>query len=88
MKKTICAVIVTYNRKEYLSKLLEALRFQTRRLDGVLIFDNHSSDGTDHYLLALQNQSKKKFCIKAARIIIFAPLLTQEGQVDFMVQFQ
>ena len=51
MKKTICAVIVTYNRKEYLSKLLEALRFQTRRLDGVLIFDNHSSDGTDHYLL-------------------------------------
>lgn len=51
MGKTICAVIVTYNRKEYLLKLLSSLRSQSRKLDGILILDNHSSDGTDQLLL-------------------------------------
>lgn len=44
MKKT-AAVIVTYNRKELLSKCLEHLRIQTVPLD-VLVIDNASTDGT------------------------------------------
>lgn len=42
----ICAAIVTYNRKNYLIKLLTALKRQSRNIDGILIFDNHSTDGT------------------------------------------
>lgn len=50
MDRSICAVVVTYNRKEYLSKLIDALKTQTRKLDGILVFDNHSTDGTGRYL--------------------------------------
>ena len=43
---TICAVVVTYNRKELLKKCLEALLCQTYQLDKILVIDNHSTDGT------------------------------------------
>lgn len=41
----ICAVIVTYNRKELLIKNIDSLLMQTCPLD-ILIYDNASTDGT------------------------------------------
>jgi len=49
-KETICAVVVTYNRKKLLLECLEALLKQTHPLDGILIVDNASSDETPHLL--------------------------------------
>lgn len=51
MINKICAVIVTYNRKKYLLELLNALKNQTKSIDSILIFDNHSDDGTGELLL-------------------------------------
>lgn len=42
----VCVVTVTYNRKEYLCKLLNSLSSQTYPIDTIYIFDNHSDDGT------------------------------------------
>jgi len=50
-KDTICAVVVTYNRKALLLECLEALRKQTRPLDAIYIIDNASTDGTPEILL-------------------------------------
>ena len=49
-KETICAVVVTYNRKELLIECLEALLKQTRQLDGIYIIDNSSKDETPELL--------------------------------------
>jgi len=57
--KSVCAVIVTYNRKNYLMRLLKALSDQSLPLDGILIFDNFSSDGTYDEL------SDKGYCVTA-----------------------
>ena len=50
-KETVCAVVVTYNRKVLLLECLEALRKQTRPLDAIYIIDNASTDGTPEILL-------------------------------------
>jgi len=50
-KETVCAVVVTYNRKELLLECLEALRKQTRPLDAIYIIDNASTDNTPKILL-------------------------------------
>lgn len=42
----VCAVIVTYNRKELLRKCLKEVFSQTRRPDHILVVDNASTDGT------------------------------------------
>lgn len=42
----IAAVIVTYNRKELLKENIKSLLLQDRALDGIIIIDNHSTDGT------------------------------------------
>lgn len=42
----VCAIVVTYNRKELLRECLAALAAQTRPPDRVLVVDNASSDGT------------------------------------------
>lgn len=44
------AVIVTYNRKDKLTKVLDHVLAQTRRPDRVLVVDNASTDGTDRVL--------------------------------------
>jgi len=49
-KETICAVVVTYNRKELLLECLEALRKQTRSVQGIYLIDNASTDGTPKLL--------------------------------------
>lgn len=49
----VCAVIVTYNRKDYLEKLIQSLKCQSYKLDSILIFDNFSNDGTQQMLIEL-----------------------------------
>lgn len=43
---TVCAIVVTYNRKELLSACLDRLLNQTRPIDALYIIDNYSNDGT------------------------------------------
>lgn len=50
-KESVCAVVVTYNRKELLIECLDALRKQTRPIQAMYIIDNFSSDGTEKLLL-------------------------------------
>ena len=46
--KSVCALVVTYNRKAYLFKLIvEGLLKQTYPIEKIIIFDNNSTDGTE-----------------------------------------
>jgi len=51
MKNKVAAIVVTYNRKEFLVECLKALLNQTRPVDSIYILDNASTDGTPEYLL-------------------------------------
>jgi len=42
----VCAVVLTYNRKDMLERCLAALAAQTRRCDRIIVIDNASTDGT------------------------------------------
>ena len=48
--ESICAIVVTYNRKELLIECLRGLLRQTIPLDGIYLVDNASKDGTLEYL--------------------------------------
>lgn len=50
-KETVCATVVTYNRKNLLLECLEALRKQTRPIQSINLIDNASTDGTPELLL-------------------------------------
>ncbi|MGX2957335.1 glycosyltransferase family 2 protein [Ursidibacter arcticus] len=50
MANSICAVVVTYNRKELLLNCLNALQNQTYPLDHIVVVNNASSDGTIDFL--------------------------------------
>ena len=45
-EKSVCAIVVTYNRERLLGECLNALLKQTHTLDAIYIVDNASSDGT------------------------------------------
>jgi len=47
----VCAVVVTFNRKNLLLECLESLRKQSISLDSIYVIDNASSDGTGELLL-------------------------------------
>lgn len=47
----VCIATVTFNRKDYLLKLLDALSKQSTKIDTIYILDNHSLDGTKDRLL-------------------------------------
>ncbi len=47
---TVCAVVVTFNRKNYLMTCLESLENQTRPPEAILVVDNASTDGTPQAL--------------------------------------
>jgi GT2 family glycosyltransferase len=49
---TVCAVVLTFNRKALLVECLRGLLGQTRPLDHVLVVDNASADGTKDALAA------------------------------------
>ena len=44
---TVCAVLVTHNRRELLREALQGVLAQTARVERVLVIDNASTDGTD-----------------------------------------
>ena len=46
----VCAVVVTYNRRDLLARCLDHLERQSRPADGILVVDNASSDGTAEFL--------------------------------------
>ena len=46
----VCAIVVTYNRRELLDQVLAALHRQTRRPDEILLIDNASTDGTPEFV--------------------------------------
>ena len=50
MSESVCAVVVTYNRKNLLRTCLATLIAQTRPVDFILIVDNASTDGTPDML--------------------------------------
>jgi rhamnopyranosyl-N-acetylglucosaminyl-diphospho-decaprenol beta-1,3/1,4-galactofuranosyltransferase len=43
---TVCAVIPTFNRRDKLRECLRAVQAQTRPVDGCIVIDNDSTDGT------------------------------------------
>jgi glycosyltransferase involved in cell wall biosynthesis len=47
---SVAAVVVTYNRKDYLAELLPTLLAQSRPLDAIYVVDNASTDGTPELL--------------------------------------
>jgi rhamnopyranosyl-N-acetylglucosaminyl-diphospho-decaprenol beta-1,3/1,4-galactofuranosyltransferase len=51
-ERRVCAVVVTFNRRELLTRCLRALRAQVGASDRVLVVDNASSDGTAEMLAA------------------------------------
>lgn len=51
----IAAVVVTYNRIEYLKKCVSALQGQTHSLDGIYVINNNSTDGTREWLDSQKN---------------------------------
>lgn len=50
MAATVCAVVVTHDRRELLERCLSHLEAQTRAPERVLVVDNASSDGTAEML--------------------------------------
>lgn len=59
LKATIAAVIVTFNRRDKLEKVIEALKGQTHLPDKVFVVDNASTDGTADYLAALESSDNR-----------------------------
>ena len=49
-KQNVAAVVVTFNRLELLKKCIQSLREQTRKLDGIIVVNNNSTDGTLDWL--------------------------------------
>ena len=49
--RTVCVLIVTYNRKELLHNLLNKLSEQNYKVSGIVLVDNNSNDGTPNLLL-------------------------------------
>ncbi len=47
---SVAAVVVTFNRADYLADLLPSLLAQTRPLDAIYVLDNASTDGTRAFL--------------------------------------
>ena len=47
---TVCAGVVTYNRKQLLLRCLDAIERQTHPVDSIVVVDNASTDGTPEAL--------------------------------------
>lgn len=52
LKETVYAVVVTFNRKKMLIECLESLFRQSTPIDGLILVDNASDDGTPETLLS------------------------------------
>lgn len=49
-EQSVCAVVVTYNRKEMLMQCIDAILLQTVKVEKLIIVDNNSTDGTEELL--------------------------------------
>lgn len=49
-KKTVCAIIVTYNRKFLLKRTLKHILEQTIKINTIIIIDNDSKDGSREFI--------------------------------------
>jgi glycosyltransferase involved in cell wall biosynthesis len=63
---SVAAVVVTYNRRDYLADLLPSLLAQSRPLDAVYVVDNASSDGTDEYLAGVTRTEPRVRVVRLA----------------------
>jgi len=52
MKTDTAAVIVSYNRLEYLKKVVEGVMYQNYKLSEIIVVNNGSTDGTSEWLSA------------------------------------
>jgi len=50
MTETVAAVVVTYNRRQLLTRCLDGLLAQTKPVDKIILIDNASTDGTPKML--------------------------------------
>ena len=55
MTETVLALVVTYNRLNYLKRCLEFLENQDRKINQILVVNNDSNDGTQQYLETKKN---------------------------------
>ena len=46
----VCAIIITFNRIDFLMELVKAVRNQTRKPDAIIVVNNSSTDGTSEWL--------------------------------------
>lgn len=61
--KSVCAVVVTYNRKEQLLQCLQALNLQTYPLAHIVVINNASTDGTTEFLHQNGWQDSERFTL-------------------------
>ena len=62
LNNKICAVVVTFNRKELLLRTLSNLYKQSSPLHSIVVIDNASNDGTNELLQHLGYLDKSFKC--------------------------
>lgn len=67
----VAAVVVTFNRRELLTRCLVALENQTQPLRAIIVIDNASTDGTDELIRSISS--------KGAVDIVYKPLEANLG---------
>ena len=75
-KKSVCAVLVTYNRQKCLEKVIFGLKNQTHSIDRIFIFDNASTDNTEEYLekigfKIIENEKQIKMLTSDDHFVVF-----------------
>ncbi|MCL5990611.1 MAG: glycosyltransferase [Bacteroidetes bacterium] len=51
----VTAVVVTYNRLDFLKEIINAIRNQTKKTNNIIVVDNSSTDGTSEWLVEQQD---------------------------------
>lgn len=93
-KESICAVVVTFNRKELLNDCLKGLLAQTRKVDAIIIVDNASSDNTAEFLMSegyiqqLPPDNISEPVIVRNRMCIDKFEMTQSSDFDFKTTYE
>lgn len=80
---TIAAVVVTFNRKELLLKNINASFKQKRKLNRIIIIDNHSTDGTKEYVYS----NLDKNCQKEIDYVYLKENVGGSGGFSYGVQY-
>lgn len=78
-KKNVCAIIVTYNRKEELLRCVRNILSQTYKPQVIVIVENASTDGTIEYLY--ENDILKKNDYEKGKLII----TNQINEIDIYI---